>query len=136
MRTHTLPSTPRHVMDEVLTTGYFPLFDGESTEECVHNALCNVCGAADTSGEERRGRWLQSMLVELPSPFRACSGTVPPLYTQHVCGRYQRRSDILGVVRDIIVERHIHKVYLYALSRQIIAEYTSAHQSSRWIGIG
>ena len=76
------------------------------------------------------------MLVELPSPFRACSGTVPPLYTQHVCGRYQRRSDILGVVRDIIVERHIHKVYLYALSRQIIAEYTSAHQSSRWIGIG
>ena len=47
---------------------------------------------------------------------------------------------LLGVVRDIIVERHIHKVYLYALPTmiflQIIAEYTSAHQSSWWIGIG
>jgi hypothetical protein len=47
---------------------------------------------------------------------------------------------LLGVVRDIIVERRIHKVYLYALPTmiflQIIAEYTSAHQSSWWIGIG
>ena len=47
---------------------------------------------------------------------------------------------LLGVVRDIIVERHIHKVYLYALPTmiflQIIAEYTSAHRSSWWIGIG
>jgi hypothetical protein len=47
---------------------------------------------------------------------------------------------LLGVLRDIIVERRIHKVYLYALPTmiflQIIAEYTSAHQSSWWIGIG
>lgn len=47
---------------------------------------------------------------------------------------------LLGVVRDIIVERRIHKVYLYTLPTmiflQIIAEYTSAHQSSWWIGIG
>jgi hypothetical protein len=47
---------------------------------------------------------------------------------------------LLGVVRDIIVERRIHKVYLYALPAmiflQIIAEYTYVHQSSWWIGIG
>ena len=47
---------------------------------------------------------------------------------------------LLGVVRDIIVERRIHKVYLYALPAmiflQIIAEYTYIHQSSWSIGIG
>jgi len=47
---------------------------------------------------------------------------------------------ILGVVRDIIVEHRVHKVYLYALPTmiflQIIAEYTFTHQSSWWIGIG
>src|ERR1700743_1477816 len=47
---------------------------------------------------------------------------------------------LLGVLRDMIVECHIHKVYLYALPTmiflQIVAEYTSAHQSSWWIGIG
>jgi hypothetical protein len=47
---------------------------------------------------------------------------------------------LLGVVRDMIVERRIHKVYLYTLPAmiflQIIAEYTYAHQSSWWIGIG
>jgi hypothetical protein len=46
----------------------------------------------------------------------------------------------LGVVRDIIVERRIHEVYLYALPAmiflQIIAEYTYVHQSSWWIEIG
>jgi hypothetical protein len=47
---------------------------------------------------------------------------------------------LLGVVRDMIVERRIHKVYFYTLPAmiflQIIAEYTYAHQSSWWIGIG
>lgn len=47
---------------------------------------------------------------------------------------------LLGVLRDVIVERRIHKVYLYALPTmiclQVIAEYTSAHQSSWWVGIG
>jgi hypothetical protein len=47
---------------------------------------------------------------------------------------------LLGVVRDIIVERRIHKVYLYTLPTmiflQIIAEYTYVHQSSWWIEIG
>jgi hypothetical protein len=47
---------------------------------------------------------------------------------------------LLGLVRDIVVERRIHKVYLYALPimifLQIIAEYTFAHQSSWWLGIG
>jgi hypothetical protein len=47
---------------------------------------------------------------------------------------------LLGVIRDIIVERRIHKVYLYALPAmiflQIIAEYTYVHQSSWWIEIG
>ena len=47
---------------------------------------------------------------------------------------------LLGVVRDIIVERRIHKVYLYVLPAmiflQIVAEYTYVHQSSWWIGIG
>ncbi|MBB6143669.1 magnesium-transporting ATPase (P-type) [Silvibacterium bohemicum] len=47
---------------------------------------------------------------------------------------------LLGVLRDILVERRIHKVYLYAIPAmiflQIFAEYTSVHQSSWWIGIG
>lgn len=47
---------------------------------------------------------------------------------------------LLGVVRDVIVERRIHKVYLYALPTmillQIIAEYTFIHQSLWWIMIG
>src|SRR5580698_8713075 len=47
---------------------------------------------------------------------------------------------LLSVLRDMIVERRIHKVYLYALPTmiflQVIAEYTYAHQSSWWIGIG
>lgn len=46
----------------------------------------------------------------------------------------------VGMVRDMIVEHRIHKVYLYALPTmiflQIIAEYTSAHQSPWWIEIG
>jgi len=46
----------------------------------------------------------------------------------------------VGVVRDMIVEHRIHRVYLYALPTmifvQIIAEYTSAHQSPWWLEIG
>ncbi|MBB5330403.1 hypothetical protein [Tunturiibacter gelidoferens] len=47
---------------------------------------------------------------------------------------------LLGVLRDMIVERRIHRVYLYALPTmifmQVIAEYTYAHQSTWWIEIG
>jgi len=47
---------------------------------------------------------------------------------------------LLGVLRDVIVEHRIHKVYLYALPPmilfQIIAEYTFVHQSPWWTGIG
>lgn len=47
---------------------------------------------------------------------------------------------LLGVVRDVIVDRRIHKVYLYALPAmillQVIAEYTFVHQSPWWTGIG
>ena len=47
---------------------------------------------------------------------------------------------LLGVARDIIVERRIHKVYLYALPPmillQVIAEYTFVQRSSWWTGIG
>jgi hypothetical protein len=46
---------------------------------------------------------------------------------------------LLGVVRDIIVDRRIHKVYLYALPTmivfQFIAEYTFVHESPWWIHI-
>jgi hypothetical protein len=47
---------------------------------------------------------------------------------------------LLGVLRDMIMERRIHKVYLYVLPAiiflQVIAEYTYVHQLSWWIGIG
>jgi hypothetical protein len=47
---------------------------------------------------------------------------------------------LLGVVRDVIVEHRIHKVYLYALPTmillQIVAEYTFIHRSLWWMWIG
>ncbi len=45
-----------------------------------------------------------------------------------------------GVARDLIVNRHIHRVYLYALPAFILGQtvvmYMDAHNSPQWLKIG
>lgn len=79
------------------------------------------------------------MLIATCALTEAAFGRIPSLPTLFAPAGVDALI-LLGVVRDIIVERRIHKVFLYTLPTmillQIIAEYTSAHQSSWWIGIG
>ena len=46
---------------------------------------------------------------------------------------------LLGILRDLIVDRRVNKVYLYALpvivALQILSNYTYFHQSSWWLRI-
>ncbi len=46
---------------------------------------------------------------------------------------------LLGVMRDVLVDRRVHKVYLYALPTmivvQVFAEYTFVHASPWWVHI-
>ena len=46
---------------------------------------------------------------------------------------------LLGVVRDLIVDRCVHKVYLYGIPAllvcEVIFEYTFAHASPWWMHI-
>jgi hypothetical protein len=46
---------------------------------------------------------------------------------------------LLGILRDLIVDRRVNKVYLYALpvvvALQILCNYTYFHQSSWWLRI-
>lgn len=79
------------------------------------------------------------MLIATCALTEAAFGRIPNL-PNHFAPAGVDALILLGMLRDIIVERRIHKVYLYALPTmiflQIIAEYTSAHQSSWWIAIG
>ena len=79
------------------------------------------------------------MLIATCALTEAAFGRIPSLPTLFAPAGVDALI-LLGVVRDIIVERRIHQVFLYTLPTmiflQIIAEYTSAHQSSWWIGIG
>jgi hypothetical protein len=46
---------------------------------------------------------------------------------------------VLGVARDLLVDRRVHKVYLYALPLLIVGQslavYMWRHNPSRWQGI-